>query len=111
MGSYLTEGTLPRDEFDELIKVEAKNFTLNDRCLYRWLRDGIMAPLLGIVVPRGLYPADAQQIWSSFLSWDDEPHRNSGMVVNNSQRHPSFSAILSELPNHATATAESRTGV
>ena len=57
MGDYLTKGALPGDEFDELIKLEAKNFVLDGGHLYRWVRDGsvrdgstrdggIMAPYL-----------------------------------------------------------------
>ena len=47
MGNYLTKGTLPGDEFDELIKLEAKNFLLKDDHLYRRVRDGgIIAPYL-----------------------------------------------------------------
>ena len=44
MGKYLADGTLPRDEFDELIKIEAKNFILNDSRLYRRIRDDVIAP-------------------------------------------------------------------
>ena len=35
MGDYLTKEALPGDEFDELIKLEARNFILNSGCLYR----------------------------------------------------------------------------
>jgi hypothetical protein len=44
MGKYLTDGTLPGDEFDELIKIEAKNFILNDSRLYRKIWDDVIAP-------------------------------------------------------------------
>jgi hypothetical protein len=44
MGKYLTDGTLPGDEFDELIKIEAKNFVLNDNRLYRKVSDDVSAP-------------------------------------------------------------------
>jgi transposase InsO family protein len=46
MEKYLMDKTLPGDEFDELIKIEAKNFILNDGRLYRKVRDGITAPYL-----------------------------------------------------------------
>jgi RNase H-like domain found in reverse transcriptase len=35
MAGYLTKGILPGNEFDELIKIEAKNFMLSDGRLYR----------------------------------------------------------------------------
>ena len=60
MGHYLMKGILPGDEFDELIKLEAKNFVVNDGRLLstgtRWCGGG----LPGMVVPSGLHPAYAQ---------------------------------------------------
>jgi transposase InsO family protein len=44
MGKYLADRTLPGNEFDDLIKIEAKNFTLNDRRLYRKIRGDVVAP-------------------------------------------------------------------
>jgi hypothetical protein len=46
IGKYLMDETLPGDEFDELIKVEAKNFILNDSRVYRKIRDNVTAPYL-----------------------------------------------------------------
>jgi RNase H-like domain found in reverse transcriptase/Reverse transcriptase (RNA-dependent DNA polymerase)/Integrase zinc binding domain/Retroviral aspartyl protease len=46
MEMYLTDRTLPGDEFDELVKTEAKNFVLNDGRLYRKIREGVVAPYL-----------------------------------------------------------------
>jgi hypothetical protein len=47
MGNYLTDETLPRDGFDELIKVEAKNFVLDqDGRPLRKIRDGVPAHYL-----------------------------------------------------------------
>src|SRR5438046_6022292 len=40
MGDYLTKGALPGDEFDELIKLEAKNFVLDNGHLYRRVQNG-----------------------------------------------------------------------
>jgi RNase H-like domain found in reverse transcriptase/Reverse transcriptase (RNA-dependent DNA polymerase)/Integrase zinc binding domain/Retroviral aspartyl protease len=46
MERYLTDRTLPGDKFDELVKIEAKNFVLNDGRLYRKIREGVVAPYL-----------------------------------------------------------------
>ena len=46
VAGYLTKGILPGNEFDEIIKIEAKNFMLNDGCLYRRIRDDVTAPYL-----------------------------------------------------------------
>ena len=52
MAGYLTNRRVPGDEFDKLIKLEAKNFVLNDGRTYRRVRDGsvqggsVVAPYL-----------------------------------------------------------------
>jgi len=46
MAEYLMNGNLPGEEFDELIRIEAKNFILNEMRLYRKIREGVMAPYL-----------------------------------------------------------------
>jgi len=46
MGHYLMKGILPGDEFDELIKLEAKNFVVNTDVSYRRVPDGVVAPYL-----------------------------------------------------------------
>src|SRR5579859_1649708 len=47
MGEYLTNGTLPKNEFDELIRTEATNFVLDsDGRVCRKLQDNITASYL-----------------------------------------------------------------
>jgi Integrase zinc binding domain len=47
MEAYLRDNTLPGNEFDEFIKVEAKNFTVDEEGrVYRKIRDGVTAPYL-----------------------------------------------------------------
>jgi hypothetical protein len=47
MGEFLKNGTLPKNEFDELIQVEATNFVLGgDGRVCRKLRDNITTPYL-----------------------------------------------------------------
>ena len=47
MGAYLKDRTLPGNEFDELIKVEAKNFTTDEEGrVHRRIREGVTAPYL-----------------------------------------------------------------
>lgn len=78
MGNYLTDETLSRDGFDELIKVEAKNFVLDqDGRPLRKIRDGVPAPYLewlfrGDFIQRMHYkdgtfvpPRDLEGCWSA----------------------------------------------
>ena len=46
MKKYLTDEILPDDKFDELIKIEVKNFVLIDGHLHWKIRDGITPPYL-----------------------------------------------------------------